>query len=58
MSVILLASVPVHGHVSPLLPLARHLASRGDTVLFLTGARFGDAAVVTGRTLRTGAPRR
>lgn len=48
MSDILIASVPVHGHVSPLLPLARHLVARGDRVRFLTGRRFVDAVRATG----------
>ncbi|MCR2764765.1 glycosyltransferase [Microbacterium sp. zg.B48] len=48
MSGILFASVPVHGHVSPLLPLARHFVDRGDHVTFLTGARFADAVSATG----------
>ena len=48
MSDILLASVPIHGHVAPLLPLARHLVERGDRVRFLTGTRFADAVRATG----------
>ncbi|MET0735078.1 MAG: glycosyltransferase [Microbacterium sp.] len=48
MSEILFASVPVHGHVSPLLPIARHFVERGDRVTFLTGARFAEAVASTG----------
>jgi len=44
----LIASVPIHGHVSPLLPIAAHLVDRGDTVRFLTGARFAAAVSATG----------
>lgn len=48
MSSILIASVPIHGHVTPLLAVARHLVQRGDRVRFLTGARFAEAVVATG----------
>lgn len=48
MSSYLIASVPVHGHVSPLLPIAAQLVARGDTVRFLTGARFATAVSATG----------
>ena len=50
MSSIIIASVPVHGHVTPLLSVARHFADRGDEVRFLTGARFADAVDSTGAT--------
>lgn len=43
MSSILIASVPIHGHVTPLLAVARHFVERGDRVRFLTGARFAAA---------------
>lgn len=46
----IIATVPVHGHVSPLLPIARHLVERGDDVRFLTGSRFADAVAATGAT--------
>ncbi|WP_375474825.1 glycosyltransferase [uncultured Jatrophihabitans sp.] len=36
--------MPIHGHVMPLVAVARHFAERGDRVRFLTGSRF--AAVV------------
>lgn len=50
MSSYLFASVPVHGHVSPLLPLVTHLVERGDSVRFLTGARFAEVVTATGAT--------
>ena len=40
---ILFASVPIHGHVAPLLPLVRHFVQRGDRVRFITGSRFAEA---------------
>ena len=46
----LIAAVPVHGHVAPLLPVAAHLVARGDTVSFLTGARFAGVVAATGAT--------
>ena len=49
-SSIILAAVPVHGHVTPLLAVARHFHARGDHVRFLTGARFADAVAATGAT--------
>lgn len=48
MASILIASVPIHGHVTPLLAVARHLVERGDDVRFLTGARFADVVAATG----------
>ncbi|MGN9913245.1 glycosyltransferase [Phytohabitans sp. LJ34] len=48
MSSILIAAVPIHGHVTPLLAIARHLAERGDRVRFLTGSRFAEAVEATG----------
>ncbi len=48
MASILIASVPVHGHVTPLLPLAREFVARGDRVRFLTGSRFRDVVAATG----------
>jgi UDP:flavonoid glycosyltransferase YjiC (YdhE family) len=48
MSSILLATVPVHGHVTPLLTVARWLVDRGDRVRFLTGSRFAEAVAATG----------
>ena len=50
MSSIIIASVPIHGHVTPLLAVARHLVARGDRVRFITGARFADVVTATGAT--------
>jgi UDP:flavonoid glycosyltransferase YjiC (YdhE family) len=48
MSSIILAAVPIHGHVTPLLAVASHFVERGDRVRFLTGARFAEAVTATG----------
>lgn len=48
MASVLIATVPIHGHVTPLLPVARHLVARGDRVRFLTGSRFSGAVAATG----------
>lgn len=48
MASLIIASVPVHGHVTPLLPLARALVDRGDRVRVLTGSRFAAAVAATG----------
>ncbi|MCZ7628866.1 MAG: hypothetical protein M5U19_07280 [Microthrixaceae bacterium] len=45
---VILATAPIHGHVNAYLPIARHLANRGDEVRFVTGSRFADAVAVTG----------
>ena len=50
MASIILATVPVHGHVSAYLPIAQHLVGRGDRVRFLTGARFAATVGDTGAT--------
>ena len=47
---IILATAPIHGHVSAYLPIARHLVARGDQVRFVTGSRFADAVADTGAT--------
>src|SRR5262249_30570368 len=41
---------PIHGHVTPLLGVARHFVDRGDRVRFITGARFAAAVAATGAT--------
>lgn len=41
---VLLSSIPQHGHLFPLLPLARALRAQGDEVAFMTGT--GVAAVL------------
>lgn len=48
MSSILIASVPFHGHVTPLLTVAEKFVDRGDDVRFLTGSRFADRVRATG----------
>jgi MGT family glycosyltransferase len=45
---IIIAAVPIHGHVTPLLAVAEHFAQRGDRVRFITGARFAAAVEATG----------
>lgn len=50
MTSILLASIPVHGHVTPLLTIAEGFVRRGDRVRFLTGSRFADRVRATGAT--------
>lgn len=50
MSSIIIASVPVHGHVAPLLAVAENFVDRGDHVRFITGARFADKVAATGAT--------
>ena len=50
MTSILLCSTPVHGHVTPLLAVARFLVERGHRVRFLTGERYRDAVATTGAT--------
>ena len=48
MSSIIIASVPVHGHVAPLLAVARGFVERGDHVRWVTGSRFADKVSATG----------
>jgi UDP:flavonoid glycosyltransferase YjiC (YdhE family) len=48
MSSILIGAAPIHGHVNPLLAVARHFVERGDRVRFVTGARFAAAVTATG----------
>ncbi|WP_377643505.1 glycosyltransferase [Oryzobacter terrae] len=45
---VIIGTVPIHGHVMPLLAVARYLAERGDRVRFVTGARFAAAVEATG----------
>ncbi len=45
---LLLVSTPVHGHVAPVLNVARHLVSAGHRVRFLTGSRFRSSVEATG----------
>jgi MGT family glycosyltransferase len=48
MASIIIASVPVHGHVTPLLAVARSFVERGDDVRFVTGTRFAEKVSATG----------
>ncbi|WP_433585235.1 glycosyltransferase [Microbacterium hydrocarbonoxydans] len=45
---LLICSTPVHGHVVPLLAVARTLVAQGHEVRFLTGARYRSAVEGTG----------
>jgi MGT family glycosyltransferase len=40
MNNVLIATVPVYGHVKPLIPIARELIKRGHQVCWYTGAQF------------------
>lgn len=48
MSSYLITCTPAHGHVMPLLQIARHLLSRGHEVSFLTSIRYIDRVTATG----------
>ena len=50
MASIVMACVPVHGHVTPMLAVARGFVQRGDDVRFITGARFADRISAVGAT--------
>jgi UDP:flavonoid glycosyltransferase YjiC (YdhE family) len=45
---VLLCSVPIHGHVAPMLAIARRLTAAGIDVRLLTGARFADRVAAAG----------
>ena len=44
----LIAATPVHGHVMPMLAIAKGLTGRGHEVRVLTGSRFAGAAAAAG----------
>ncbi|WP_136054546.1 glycosyltransferase [Microbacterium sp. K24] len=48
MSSYLITCTPAHGHVMPLLQIARHLLSRGHEVRFLTSTRYADHVAAAG----------
>ncbi|OBJ55718.1 glycosyl transferase [Mycobacterium asiaticum] len=48
MASIIIGSIPAHGHVSPMLEIARKFVERGDNVRFVTGARFADRVRAVG----------
>ena len=50
MASIIIACAPVHGHVTPLLAVARNFVDRGDDVRFITGSRFAEKIAATGAT--------
>ena len=52
MSTYLICSTPVLGHVTPMLEIARHLATIGNRVIVLTGSRFADRAKAAGVEFR------
>lgn len=48
MSSIIIVSYPAHGHVSPLLTVAKNFVDRGDDVRFVTGVGFADKVKAAG----------
>jgi len=50
MASIIIAACPAHGHVTPLLTVARGFVERGDDVRFITGTAFADRVTATGAT--------
>ena len=48
MTTYLLCSTPAHGHVTPLLTIARGLVGDGARVVFLTSPRYADRVRATG----------
>ena len=50
MSSIIIASIPAHGHITPLLTVAENFVKRGDYVRFVTGSRYADKVATTGAT--------
>jgi MGT family glycosyltransferase len=50
MSSIIIVACPAHGHVTPLLTVARGYVQRGDDVRFITGTKFTDRVSATGAT--------
>ena len=50
MASILMACVPAHGHVTPMVAVAKGFLQRGDDVRLITGSRFADQIASTGAT--------
>lgn len=48
MSSIIIASIPAHGHLTPLLTVAENFVKRGDAVRVITGSAFADKVAATG----------
>jgi MGT family glycosyltransferase len=49
-SAVIVASIPAHGHITPLLTVAENLVKRGDHVRFVTGRRYAEKVAATGAT--------
>jgi MGT family glycosyltransferase len=47
---IVMASIPAHGHITPLLTVAERFVRRGDDVRFVTGSRYAQKVAATGAT--------
>jgi UDP:flavonoid glycosyltransferase YjiC (YdhE family) len=52
MATYLVCSSPIHGHVSPMLAIAKHLVACGHDVSVLTGSRFRQDIENAGATPR------
>lgn len=52
MATLLVCSNPIHGHVAPMLGVARHLVGVGHRVIMLTGRRFADRVEAVGAEFR------
>ena len=50
MSSIIVASIPAHGHITPLLTVAENFVKRGDVVRFMTGSRYAEKVAAAGAT--------
>lgn len=48
MATIIVASIPAHGHVTPMLTVAERFVTRGDDVRFVTGSRYATKVAATG----------
>lgn len=48
MASVLMGSIPAHGHVAPMLAIARSFVERGDQVRFIAGAKFADRVRAVG----------
>jgi MGT family glycosyltransferase len=49
-SSIIIASIPAHGHITPMLAVAERFVERGDDVRIVTGSRYADKVAATGAT--------
>jgi UDP:flavonoid glycosyltransferase YjiC (YdhE family) len=45
---IVVASIPAHGHITPMLAVAERFVERGDDVRFISGSSFADRVAATG----------